>query len=87
MIRQEIQNTLYQFKRVHKKQIAPKMPLLSPEMEEHIKRKNLKKMTNTELRSLLKNIIKQIDHYQQSRVKPHAGLLKFKDSLSLLIIR
>ena len=85
MIRQEIHNTLYQFKRVHKKQIAPKMPLLSPEMEENIKRKNLKKMTDRELKRLLKALIKEIDLYQNNRDKPHAGLLKFKDSLTSLI--
>jgi len=86
MIRQEIQSTLNLFKRVHKKQIAPKTPLLSPKMEASIKRKNLKRMTDLELKRLLKTLIKEIDLYQNNREKPHAGLLKFKDSLNSLII-
>ena len=86
MIRQEVQNTLYQFKRVHKKQIAPKSALLSPELDEQIKRKNLKKMSDNELKRLLKTLLKEIDSYQQNRDKPHAGLLKFKDLLASYIM-
>ncbi|MEC7030869.1 MAG: hypothetical protein VXW87_04320 [Pseudomonadota bacterium] len=86
MFRQEAQNTLNLFKRVHKKQIATKEPLLTPEIEERIKRKNLKSMTDADLKKLLKTLIKKIDVYQKNRIRPHAGLLKFKDSLASLLV-
>lgn len=81
MIRQEIHNILFQFKRVHKKQIAHKEPLLSPELEDSIKRKVLNRMSDKELKILLSKLIKAIDGFQKDREKPHFGIAKFRDSI------
>ena len=81
MIRPEIHNTLYQFKRIHKKQISHKQPLLSPEIADCIKRKNLSRMNDKEIKSLLKRILKSIQNYQKHRDKPHLGIEKFKEAL------
>lgn len=81
MVIQKIKQTLFQFKRVHKNQIAPHQPVLSEKTESLIKRKALKLMTEKEIRKLVKEILTSIDSYQHNRKKPHQGLTKFKNEL------
>jgi|GEM_PF-5779835 hypothetical protein len=81
MIRQEVKQTLFQFKRIYKKQIAPTDLVLDVNLENMIKRKILHSMDNIALGHLVKKIIKSIDQYQNKRAKPHQGLIKFRETL------
>lgn len=86
MIRQEIHHALYQFKRIHKNQIAPKDPLLPQDIQDAIKRRNLNAMSNRELIQLLNKIINTITLYQKNRHSPHSGVEAFKQTLCEFIL-
>ena len=85
MITQEVKNTLYQFKRVHTKQLKPHAKLLPPELESQIKRKNMRHMSDKEIQRLAKRVLKSISQFQKNRDKPHAGLDKFTVTLHSLL--
>lgn len=81
MIKQEIHNTLYQFKRTYKRQIAYKYPILPKSIEDKIKRKHLQNMNALELKSFIKALIKVMEAFQKKREKPHQGLDNFQKTL------
>lgn len=85
MINREVKNTLYQFKRIHNKQLKPHEQLLPAELELQIKRKNLREMSNIDLKKLARSVLRTIKDYQSSREKPHAGLMQFQQTLKNLI--
>lgn len=81
MQEQQIKSLLFQFKRVHKRQIEPHHPVLSLETQSLIKRKVLKSMDKKEIKTLAQQILQSIDIFQKKRDKPHQGLVKFKQVL------
>ena len=81
MRRQDIRSKLFQFKRIHKNQIATKKSLLPPHLDSKIKRKELRRMSDPDLKQLVKQIIKPINAFQIDRDKPHKGLDQFKKAL------
>lgn len=81
MISQDIKTKLFQFKRIHKNQIATKKSLLPPQLENKIKRRALKHISEPKLKALINDIIQSIDTYQSHREKPHKGLSAFKETL------
>lgn len=81
MIIRDIKNTLFQFKRVHKSQLASKHPILPPNLNAQIKRKTLKNMQPQELKKLVAEILSSIQNYQKSREKPHQGLERFQKDI------
>lgn len=85
MITQNIKQTLHQFKRIHKSQIAPKGALLNPELDAKMKRRHLKQATPQELKRIVKALLSSIDDYQKHRDRPHQGLNAFKQTLSSLL--
>lgn len=81
MQEKQIKNTLFKFKRVHKRQIEPHHPLLSLETQSLIKRKVLHSMDKKEIKILVEQVIQSVDNFQKQRDKPHKGLIKFKQAL------